>query len=123
MNYFELIVLVSEINGCASIYAFASLVGIPIGKMVSAVGLKSWAIPTVIKKYKSIIKKKMEDKITFLAKTNLNSVEVLISNVLHGSYRIWICFSKWCVKKIWSDKRGNQKFLGLNSQSKILIYF
>ena len=123
MNYFELIILVSEINWCASIYAFAFLVGIPIGIMVSAVKLKIWAISTVIKKYKSIIKKNMDDKIIFLAKTNSNSVEVLISNVLHGSYRIWICFSKWCVKKIWSDKRGNQKFLGLNSQSKILIYF
>ena len=91
------------------------MVGIPIGIMVSAVRLKIWAISTVIKN--------MDDKIIFLAKTNSNSVEVLISNVLHGSYRIWICFSKWCVKKIWSDKRRNQKFLGLNSQSKILIYF
>ena len=40
LNYFELIILVSEINRCASIYAFAFLVGIPIGIMVSAVGLK-----------------------------------------------------------------------------------
>ena len=99
LNYFELIILVSEINRCASIYAFAFLVGIPIGIMVSAVGLKIWAIPTVIKKYKSRIKKKMDDKVIFLAKTNSNSVEVLISNVLHDSYRICSCFSKWCVKK------------------------
>ena len=40
-----------------------------------------------IKKYRSIIKKKKKkhDKIVFLAKDNLNTVEVLISNVLIDS--------------------------------------
>ena len=43
---------------------FASLVGIPIGSMGSARRLKFFVITSVIKKYKSIIKKKKKhDKI------------------------------------------------------------
>ena len=42
---------------------------------------------TGIKKYKSIIKKKKKkhDKVVLLAKTKLNSIEVLISNALTDS--------------------------------------
>ena len=46
------------ITGCISISVFASLLGIPIGIMNSAVGLKICAIAAGIKKYKSIIKNK-----------------------------------------------------------------
>ena len=38
---------------------FATLVGIPIGTTSSAIGLKICAITAAIKKYKSIIKKKI----------------------------------------------------------------
>ena len=82
LNYIEdFLVLASTITGCASISAFASLVGIPIGITSSAVGLKICAITAGIKKYKSLIgkKKKKHDKIVLLAKTKLNSIELLIS--------------------------------------------
>ena len=61
--------------------AFASLVGIPEGSTSSAVGWKTWKS---IKKYKSIIKKKKKkhNKTVLLAKTKLNSIEVLISKAL-----------------------------------------
>ena len=62
-------------------FCFGSLVGIPIGITSSAVGLRNCAITAIIKKYKSIIKKKKRkhDKIVLLAKSKLNSIEVLIS--------------------------------------------
>ena len=62
-------------------YAFASLVGIPEGSASSAVG---WKTCKSIKKYKSIIKKKKKkhNKTVLLAKTKLNSIEVLISKAL-----------------------------------------
>ena len=81
LNYIEhLIILVSTITGCISIYAFASLLGILIGITSSAIGLKISAIDVGIKKYKSIIKKKKNkhDKIVLFSKSKLNSIEVLI---------------------------------------------
>ena len=63
------------------------LIGIPAGITNSAVELKNCAITTVIKKYKSIIKKKKNkhDKTVLLAKTKFNSEEVLISKALIDS--------------------------------------
>ena len=60
------------------------MLGIPIGIPSSATRLKICAIVAEIKKYKSIIKKKKEkrDKIVLLAKSKLNSTEVLISRTL-----------------------------------------
>ena len=60
------------------------MLGIPIGITSSAIGLKICAIAAGIKKYKSIIKKKKKkhDKIVLLAKSKLNSIEVLISKPL-----------------------------------------
>ena len=65
---------------------FCFLVGIPTGITNSAIGLKI-AINTGIKKYKSIdkIKRKTHDKIVMLAKSKLNSIEVLISKALIDS--------------------------------------
>ena len=55
LNYIEyFLILASTINGCVSISAFASLIGIPIGITNSAIGLKICAITVGIKKYKSI---------------------------------------------------------------------
>ena len=53
--------------------------GIPIGITGSAIGLKICAIAAGIKKYKSVIKKKKYDKTVLLAKSKLNSIEILIS--------------------------------------------
>ena len=55
--------------------------------MSSAIGLKICAIAAGIKKYKSIIKKKKKkhDKIVLLAKSKLNSIEVLIFTALIDS--------------------------------------
>ena len=88
LNYIEhCLILASMITGCISISASASFIVIPIGIMSSAIGLKICAITAGIKKYKSIIKKKKKkhDKIVLLAKSKLNSIEVLISKALIDS--------------------------------------
>ena len=84
LNYIEHFILGSTIIGCVSISAFASVFDIPIGITSSAIGLKICAITAGIKKYKSIImeKKKKHDKIALLAKSKLNSIEVLVSKAL-----------------------------------------
>ena len=85
LNYIKrFLILVSTIIGCISIYAFASLVGIPIGITSCAIGLKICTIAAEIKKYKSIImeKKKKHDKIVLLAKSTSNHTEVFISKSL-----------------------------------------
>ena len=87
-NYIDhSLIVISTITGCVSISAFASLVGTPIGIASSTKGLKICLITAGIKKYKSIInkKKKRHDKIVSLAKSKLNSIEVLISNALIDS--------------------------------------
>ena len=74
------LILASTITQCISISAFVSSVVVPIGIMNSATGLKVFAVTAGIKKYKSIIeKKKKEHKIVLLAKSKLNSTEVLTS--------------------------------------------
>ena len=51
LNYIEnFLVLASAITGCISISAFSSLIGIPIGIMISAIGLQICAIAGGIKK-------------------------------------------------------------------------
>ena len=88
VNYIEqFLVLASTITGCISISASAYLIGIPIGMTSSAVGFKICALTAGIKKCKSIIKKKKKkhDKIKVLAKSKLNSLEVLISKALIDS--------------------------------------
>ena len=88
LNYIEhFLILSSTITGCVSISTFASLIGIPIGITSSAIGLKIFAITAGIKKYKLIIKKKnnRHDKKVLLAKSKLNSIEVLISKALIDS--------------------------------------
>ena len=88
LNYIEhLLILVSTVAGCVSISTFTSLVGIPIGITSSAIRLKICVIISGIKKYKSIIKKKKKkhDKILSLAKSKLNSVQILISKALIDS--------------------------------------
>ena len=88
LNYIEhFLILASTITGSISISAFTSLIGIPIGITSSGIGLKICAITAGIKTCKSIIKKKKKkhDKILLLAKSKLNSIEVLISEALIDS--------------------------------------
>ena len=85
LNYIEHFLISGfAVTGCVSISAFASLVGIPTGITSSRIGLNICATTAAIKKYKSIIKKnkKKHNKIVLLAKTRLNSIEVLISKAL-----------------------------------------
>ena len=50
INYVEnLLILVSTITGCVSISAFASLVHVPVGIAISAVGIKICAVTSGIK--------------------------------------------------------------------------
>ena len=84
-NYIEcILILASTVNGSILISAFASMFGIPIGITSSVTGLKICAMAAGIEKYKSIIKKKQKkhNKILLLAKSKLNSIEVLISKAL-----------------------------------------
>ena len=72
--------MASTITGCISFFAFDSLLGIPTGITSSAIGLKIYEIIGVIKKYKSIIKKKRRS-----TKSKLDSIEVLNSKALIDS--------------------------------------
>ena len=89
LNYVEhLFILSSTVTGCVSIYAFASLVSVPVGIASSATGIKICEITAGIKNYKSLIKKKKKKhhKIVLLGKTKLDTIEVLISKSLIDSY-------------------------------------
>ena len=79
------LILVSAITGCISSSAFASYLVISIGITSYAIGLKNCVTTAGIKTYKSIIKKKKNDRIILLAKSKLNSMEVLISETLIDS--------------------------------------
>ena len=72
LNYIEhFLILASTITGCTPISAFASLVGIPIVITSSAIGLNICAITAVIRKYKSIIKKKKKKHDKIVLQQNL----------------------------------------------------
>ena len=77
-------------NTCVSISAFASLIGIPAGIASSAVGIKICTIAAIIKKYKSITKKKDANRILSLndydifEKPERNVKEVLRLTVIDG---------------------------------------
>ena len=86
MNYIEpLLTLVSSSSECVSISAFFSLCGITVDITSSAVVvLKSCLVTAGIKKFNLRIKKKKKkpDKIIFLAKTKLNSIDFSISKAI-----------------------------------------
>ena len=85
LKYIEhILILASSIAECISVSAFAYFTGIPIEITSSAIRLKICAIAAVIKKSKSIIKKKKNknDKIVLLSKSILNSIGVLIPMAL-----------------------------------------
>ena len=76
-----MLILTSLITSWISISGCTSLVCVASGITSSAVGIKVCAITAVIKKYKSIIrkKKKKHDKIMLLAKDKLITVFSLIN--------------------------------------------
>ena len=58
LNYFEhLPVFFSAVSGCVSMFAFASLVGVPVGFTSFAVGLRICAITAGIKSISQLKKK------------------------------------------------------------------
>ena len=64
LNYIEhLLILTSGDTRFVSVFAFASLVGIPISIENSAEGLKVFAITAGIKMYKSILSKRKRSMI------------------------------------------------------------
>ena len=84
MNYIEhILIFIFTVSGCVFISAF-TLAGIHMEITSSAIELKICVITAGIKKFKSIIKKekKKHDQIVLLAKSKLNSVEVLTSKAL-----------------------------------------
>ena len=88
LNYIDhLLIVISTITGCVSISAFASLFGIPIRIKSWAIELKICAISAGIKKFKSIIRKKIKkhDKTVLLGNSKLSSTKVLISKALIDS--------------------------------------
>ena len=94
LYYKHMLIIISTITGCVSISAFASLVGISIGISTSTIGVKICVITAGIKKYESINKKKRKkyDETVLLAKSKLNSIEILIykalidSNISHDEF-------------------------------------
>ena len=117
---------VCTITGCISISASVSLLGIPIGTMSSAIGLKICAIVVRFKKYNSIIKKKEKnyDKIVLLAKTKLNSIEVLICRALvdlNISHDEFVLILRACTVLKFLKKKGKSfRCTGLLSSSKLV---
>ena len=93
-----MLILALTVTGCVLSSAFASLVCIPVGITSSAVVIINCPITAAISKYKSIINKKKQDNDKILlktkvrktnlenSKTNLNPIEVLISNSLIDTY-------------------------------------
>ena len=88
LNYIDhSLIGISTIVRCVSISAFASSFKIPTGFASFAIGLKTCVFTAGIKMYKSLIKKKKKkhDKMVLLAKSKLNSIEVLICKSLIDS--------------------------------------
>ena len=77
----QLLILASTVAGCISISSFASSAVIPTVIASFTVGMKTRARTAIIKKFKSISKKKRNkhEKTLLPAKTKLNSIEILIS--------------------------------------------
>ena len=60
--YYYLLIVTSTITRCVSLFYFASLVGIPIRIISSAIGLNIFTMSVGIKKYKLIYKKEEEER-------------------------------------------------------------
>ena len=110
LNYIDhSLIVISTITGCVSISVFASLVGIPIGIISSAIVLKMCVKTAGIKNYKSINKKnkKKRNKIISLAKSKLNSVVVLISSSFNWSNDEFVSINN-ALKEFYDIKEENK---------------
>ena len=102
--------------------------GVPIGITSSAIGLEICVIIAGIKKYKWITKKKEKkrkhDKILLLAKSKLNSVEILISktlvdlNIIHDEFVLM----KNVLKECNDMKEEIKSLITYSSLRNILVY-
>ena len=100
----------------------------PIEITSSAIGLNNCAITAGIKKFKSMIKKKKRkhDKIVLLAKSKLNSIEVLISKTLINpviSHNEFVLINNVLKLTECNEMKEERKNLKTSSSlSKILVY-
>ena len=91
-EFYWTLILISAITECVFISASASLVSINIKIRSSAIGLKICAKTAEIKSINQLRKGKKHDEIVLLAKSKLNSIEVLIfkalvySNISHDEF-------------------------------------
>ena len=117
LNYIKhFLILAPAVTGSILISTIASLVGITIAITSSAIELTIWAVTAGIKKYKSMIKKNKNkhDKIVFLEKSKLHSIQVstskalIDSNISHDEF-------------VLINERRDQKFKDFKSSSKILV--
>ena len=68
LNYIKhLLILPSMVSGCISISAFAFLVIIPVGIVGLGIRIKICAATAIIKRFKSIVKKKKETQWNIVA--------------------------------------------------------
>ena len=98
------------------------LIDIPAGIASSTVRIEICKINAILKKYQSKIKnkKKKHDEIVLLAKTKINSVEVLISKALTNSY---INHNEFVlVNNVLKEYNNMKRFKDLNNSSRILVY-
>ena len=105
MNYIDhSLIVISTITGCVT---------------SSAIRLRICVITAGIKKYKSINKsnKKKHAKIVFLAKSQLNTIEVLISKALTDSNISHDDFFLINVLKVLWHERRNKKYMKLINES------
>ena len=130
LNYTEhQLSLIFTVRGCVSMSGFA-LAGIHIGITSSEIELKICVITAGIKKYKSIIKKKKKkhDRIILLAKSKLNSIEILISKALIDfsiSYDEFVLINDVLKEYDYmkeETKSTNDKYLNINFNYKCLKY-
>ena len=86
MNFFEyFLVFVSAVRECASVSTFASLVGILVGIAMAVVGLNFLQSLHELRVWINYQEKKKHN-VMLLEKSNLNTIEILISKALINSY-------------------------------------
>ena len=126
----KVLIVLSATSSGVSIVSFTSVVGAPIG-IASASSTLIFSVTTaIIKKLLSITKinKKKHDKILMLAKSKLNSIEALVSQVLIDMKKsckeyITILKEKNKYKKmkenvtIVSEKQENMRLNSVNSKT------
>ena len=80
----KILIVLSATSGGVSIISFTSIVGAPVGIANASLTLIFLLTTKIIKKLLSITRNKKEnhDKILMLAKSKLNSIEILVSQAL-----------------------------------------